>query len=121
MRLFIIVLCLALLAAANSFADVQGDGALLYRGSYVQGFSPNGLYSTATGANATMHDLTNFLAWGVYCASDCKGRLMPTAAKGAYPQFTIVGGNWTVFVKNVATPFVNISSASGATHEWQQQ
>lgn len=95
----------------------QGVGALLTRDVPVQGFSPNGLYSNATATNADFHNLTNFLAASFYCASGCKLRLTPTAAKGAYPQVTVPSDSWFTIVKNTATPFVNISSASGATHE----
>lgn len=118
------IIAMLLIAGVASAATVerQGDGKLLTRDVPIQGFSPNGLYSNATATNATFHDLRNFLAYSSYCAANCYMRLTPTAAKGTYPQTIIIGGDWTTpMVKNAATPFVNISSASGATHQWLQQ
>ena len=112
----LLLLAALLLASVTANAANQGDGSLLYQGTYVQGWSPNGLYSAVLTASTT-HDLTNFLAYGVYCAADCSVRLMPTSAKGSYPQFTVPAGGWFVAVKNIATPFVNVSGA----HQWQQQ
>lgn len=123
MKKILILVVLASLLAVQSFAGTerQGDGALLSRDVPVQGFSPNGLYNSVTSTNATFHNLTNFLAYSFYCAADCKVRMLPTAAKGTYPAMTAIGGEWYTFVKNTATPFINISSSAGATHSWMQQ
>lgn len=91
----------------------------------VQGAAPNGLLSS-THTSSYTHDMTGKTWWGAFCAAECKGRLMPTSAKGAYPQFTIPAGAWYGEVVNSSlagktltqpTPFVNISGA----HEWKAQ
>lgn len=113
------IVAVLLLIATVAAAENQGDGSLLYRGTYVQGWSPNGLYTavlTTSNSAAAIHDLTDFLGYGVYCATECLLRLMPTAARGTYPQTTVPAGSWLINVKNKATPFVNISGA----HQWQQ-
>jgi len=121
-RILLTLAILLTLTVTAAVAENQGDGSLLYRGTYVQGWSPNGLYTTVVSvARSATYNLTEFLAYDVYCPSDCKIRLMPTTTKGTYPQVTVLGGTWLgARVKNVATPFVNISSGSGG-HEWQQQ
>lgn len=37
----LIVACLLLLIAVTAYAENQGDGSLLHRGTYIQGWSPN--------------------------------------------------------------------------------
>ena len=123
MRKLVIAVTL-LLVATVAAAETQGDGSLLYRGTYVQGWSPNGSYTTVTtpsNASASTRDLTNFIMYGVYCteaSAKCQMRLLPTSTRdAAYPQVTIPAATWHTFIKNTATPFVNISGA----HQWMQQ
>lgn len=122
----LVVACLLMLIATVAHAENQGDGSLLHRGTYVQGWSPNGLYTTVTSpsnAAASTHDLSNYIMYGVYCTEEsakCQMRLgtsAATARSATYPQVTIPAATWHIFVKNIATPFVNISGA----HQWMQQ
>lgn len=100
----------------------QGVGRMLLRGDdKPQGFSPNGLYTNDVATNATFHDLTNYLAAAVFCSVTCYGRLTPTAAKGAYKKFTIPANSWFSIIKNTASPFWNISTSTGTTHEFLPQ
>jgi hypothetical protein len=122
-RIFISLL--VILTTATVFAapvERQGPGRMLSRGGDIpQGFSPNGTYASVTATNATFHDLTNFLAFSVYCPADCGIRFLPTAAKGTYPLLTLPGLQWHTFVKNTASPFISMSTASNAAHQWMQQ
>lgn len=99
------LLCLAGIAAASQ-SLVNSSNAP------VQDFAPDGTLSAAvTGNVSTTTDLSNNIKYGIYCGSASKMRLMPTSAKGTYPQHSIPASTWIVRTRNPATPFLNISGA----------
>lgn len=121
----ILALLIAIVAITSTAyagpTERQDVGGLLYRDTYVQGFSPNGDLSSITGTAATMHNLTNYLAYAFYCPVTCYLRLAPTSSKGSAVQVPMPSGQWFSFVKHTATPFVNISTSTGASPYWMQQ
>ena len=86
----------------------------------VQGAAPNGFLSRLLTVNSTTIDLSKNIWWGLYAPSTgCKYRIMPTSAKGSYPQFTAIDGTITSRVRNSATKFVNFSGCTLAELEIQ--
>lgn len=82
---------------------------------YIQGFNPRGdLTQTALINSVAVIDLSTSRAFSIYCASDAKFRTMPAAnsTKATYKLSTIQGGSPRVRVKNGATPFLHISTAT---------
>lgn len=69
------------------------------------------LVQTLTGKSHIL-DATNWVSYGIYCASDAKLRSMPTSAKGSYKQLTVPGGSWYVRGRHIGTPFLNLSTAT---------
>jgi len=97
-----------LLIASTAFAG----GALEKDASNqlaIQGFAPNGLLSQVLTVNSTTIDMSNSLYWSLYSTTACKYRMMPTSAKGAYPQFTVPASERIGFVINRNTAFTNFS------------
>jgi hypothetical protein len=102
------ILCVGTLAIAADKGKAETDG----RGVTIQGAAPNGLLSEIlTVASKT---ISKVLYWEVYnpATDGCKWRTMPTAAKGAYPQFTIPVATAKGYIVNKATPFVNFSGCT---------
>jgi len=85
----------------------------------IQGFAPDGSISEALTVTSVTFNLTNRLAFGIYCPSDCKLRTMSTSAKGSNKQRTIPGGTWHIEVVNKETPFANISGATSGEATFQ--
>ena len=106
-----LITALLVLTASTAF----GAGFLQYDASQqtkIQGYAPDGAKMTAvTALVSTTVDMTNWLAFSVYCAVDSKLRLMPTSAKGSYAQHTIPAGVRVINVVNRNTPFINYSGA----------
>lgn len=86
-------------------------------GRPMQGAAPNGLLSQTLTVNSTTIEMN--LWWGMYTPVDCKVRIMPTTAKGSYPQFTALSGTFTSRLVNRLTPFINFSGCTGG--ELQRQ
>lgn len=117
---FLIVIGVISLCNAVTTSQYSGD-LLVVDGRGYQGCSHDGTKTSITGTGSTFHDLSESGCASFYCAGSCYLRLTPTAAKGAYPQTTMPSAQWITVIKNVATPFVNISTADGSPHEWMQQ
>lgn len=78
----------------------------------IQGPAPNGLLSQILTVNSTTIDMSKTTWWGLYAPTACKYRLMPTSAKGAYPQFTVPEAQTTSMLVNRNTKFVNYSGCT---------
>jgi hypothetical protein len=117
---FLILIGVISLCNAVTTSQYSGD-LLVMDGRGYQGCSHDGTKTSIVGTSATFHDLSESGCASFYCSGACYMRLTPTAANGAYPQVTIPSSTWVTVIKNVATPFVNISTANGAAHQWMQQ
>lgn len=118
MKTIATALLLIVLGTVVAFADI-GTLPQDNNSHDVQAASPNGLYSAILTVVSYTYDMTQFLYWELYNPSGdtCKYRIMPTSAKGAYPQLSIPSGTVKGYIKNKATPFVNISGCT--LGEWQ--
>jgi hypothetical protein len=103
------VLCLAV-SSYSATPPLETDG----NRNGVQGAAPNGLLSQILTVGSTTFDLSDNIWWGIYSPVACKYRLMPTSAKAAYPQFTILAGERLGVVRHKFTKFVNYSGCTGA-------
>jgi len=112
MKTFLVMVLLlgftALAFAAPPRSALETDG----RSQSVQGFAPNGLNTVILGVGSVTYDMTTLFAWSQFSTADCKARLMPTSAKGIYPQFTLPGTSWNTYVVNNHTPFLNLSGCT---------
>jgi hypothetical protein len=105
---FILMLGVSSISVAADKGKIEKDG----NGIAAQGAAPNPTLSQVlTVVSTTLSK--DILYWELYnpAAAGCKFRLMPTAAKGAYPQFTIPSGESKGYIKSKAT-FVNISGCT---------
>ena len=106
------ILLLALVVATPALAAETGFLERDHNGSVLQGGAPNGLLSQTLTVYSTTIDGAGSIWWSLYPPTACKVRLMPTSAKGSYPQFTApVGVTISRFV-NKATPFINLSGCT---------
>lgn len=105
----IIVLTLVLFAVpvfAISDLEKRASGT-------IQGAAPNASLSQILTIASTTIDVSENLWWGLYAPTACKYRLMPTSAKGSYPQFTAPADIETSRVINRAsTKFLNLSGCT---------
>jgi len=85
-------------------------------GMPIQGFAPNGLYSGLLTVNSITIDGTTRMALDIYSPIDAKIRLMATTSKTGSVSHTLIGGQRTTIIINRATPFVNISGATGGDY-----
>jgi len=113
------ILLLALVAATPALAAETGFLERDHNGAVLQGGAPNGLLSQTLTVYSTTVDGTGSIWWALYPQADCKVRLMPTSAKGSYPQFTAPGTTTTSRLVNKVTPFINFSGCTGG--ELQRQ
>ena len=106
------ILLLALVAATSVGAAETGFLERDHNGSVLQGGAPNGLLSQTLTVYSTTVDARGSIWWALYPPTACKVRLMPTSAKGAYPQFTAPVGVTISRYVNKATPFINLSGCT---------
>jgi len=104
-----------LLAAVSSFAAGPLEKDTRYS-TPIQGFAPNGLLSALLTVDSTTVNASNFLAISIYTPVAAKLRFMATTSKTGSISHTIAAGERLTFVVNRATPFINISGATGGDY-----
>ena len=110
------LLAIALLLVAT-FASANGPLEKDSRyGAPIQGFTPNGLYSSLLTVNSTTVNGTTLLGIAIYTPIDAKVRFMATSSKNGSVSHMLIGGLRTTFIINRTTPFVNISGATGGDY-----
>lgn len=114
----IIVALLMLLVAPVAFAASTGFAEKDLNGNVLQGGAPNSALTQALTVASTTVDMSGSIWWSLYTPSDCKFRITPTSAKGAFPQDTAVTGR-TEFMVNRLSPFVNFSGCANAVLQRQ--
>ena len=105
-------LIIALLLVATS---AFGAGFLQYDASQqtkIQGFAPNGLAVAVLTVYGTVFDMSNYLAFSVYAPADYKINFMDTSSVTGHLSEPGLGGQWSTFVVNKATPFIRITGAT---------
>lgn len=97
-------------AGAAGLGYMERDGSL----AEVQGPAPHASVSQILTVNSTTIDMTGRLWWELYPpVSGCKYRIMPTAVKGSYPQFTAPAGAATGYnVNRSGGGFLNYSGCT---------
>jgi hypothetical protein len=109
----IIIAALLILTCA---AVAMGAGSIEFtkdKGTPIQGFALDATKSLSLALKSYTVDVSKDMAWQLFCpaAADCKVRIMPTSAKGTYPQITINAGDRLNAVVGKNSSFVNFSSA----------
>jgi len=102
------ILLSALTASAAGFLEKDASNQTV-----IQGFAPNGLFSSLLTVNSTTINGTGYLAFQVYSPVACKIRFMATSSTTGSVSQTIEASERLTFVVNKATPFFNISGATG--------
>ena len=105
----LIVLALVLVAtSAFAVSEPEKRG-----GIPIQGFAPNASYQQILTVASTTIDISDNLWWGIYAPTACKYRLMPTSAKGTYPQFTVPATSpMGMVIHRASTSFLNLSGCT---------
>jgi hypothetical protein len=100
-----------LLCASTAFAN--GDPELFANGSIVQGCAFDGTQASLLTLAGTNIDNQLYACFATYAPADYKIRFSATSGAAGNVQIPVIGGNWSIFVVNKATPFARISSATG--------
>lgn len=103
------VLCAVSAAVGGGIITKDLNGAVVQGPSW----DPNKSQLITSSASQTFDQSSNF-AMSFTPVADCKGRIMPTSAKGSYPQFTLYATSEYVHVMAKEKPlFFNMSGCTG--------
>lgn len=105
--------------ALISFCFIVVLGAAYLPNTVVQVFAPDGRKTVSLTAASTTTDTTKWTAVHISSPVDAYRRHMPAASsnKALYPQVPIYGQVSVMLGVNSATPFLNISGATGGVLE----
>lgn len=87
---------------------LQGDGS----GNIVQMFAPTGIRTQILTVNSTIIDMSKDVMWEIYSPTACKVKILPTNAKGTYPNLTIPVTTRIQRGVNKSTPFINFTGCT---------
>ena len=104
---------LMLIAPVAAFAAEKGFLEVDLNNRPMQGGAPNSELTQALTIASTTVNMTGSIWWSLYTSTDCKFRVLPTAANGEYPQDTAVADVRTSFLVNKVSPFTNFSGCTG--------